>query len=196
MRNLLLAATSAVVLAFGTATAQADGWTLSADDSKVAFGSIKKDTVGEAHHFTGLSGSVAENGEATIEIDVTTLETWIDIRNERMLKYVFNAVDFPKVVITTQIDMDDVKELKPGQSEVISANALLRLADKEVKIETDLFVLAVGEDKVLVTTDELIMLPTGELGIDAGVDTLMELAKLPGITRVTPVTLRLMFEKS
>ncbi|MEM1298743.1 MAG: YceI family protein [Pseudomonadota bacterium] len=195
MRNLLLATTSAALMAFGAATAQADGWTLSAEASKVAFGSIKKDTVGEAHHFSGLSGSVDENGEATIEIDVTTLETWIDIRNERMLEHVFKAVKFPNVVITTQIDMDDVKDLKPGESTTVTAEALLKFVDREIELDTDLFVLAVSDKKVLVTTDELIMVQTEELGIDSGVDKLMELASLPGITRVTPVALRLMFEK-
>ena len=39
------------------------------------------------------------------------------------------------------------------------------------------------------------MVSTDELGIDAGIDKLMELAGLPGITRVAPVTIRMVFEK-
>ena len=47
----------------------------------------------------------------------------------------------------------------------------------------------------MVTSDEMLMLSTADLGITAGVDKLMELAKLPSITRVTPVTMRLIFER-
>ena len=39
------------------------------------------------------------------------------------------------------------------------------------------------------------MLTTEDLGIDAGIDTLQELASLESITRVTPVTLRFVFER-
>ncbi|MBL4750028.1 MAG: hypothetical protein JKX71_05505 [Amylibacter sp.] len=43
-------------------------------------------------------------------------------------------------------------------------------------------------------TAEMIWISTEEAGIDAGVTKLMELAKLPSITRAFPVTLRLVFE--
>jgi len=48
----------------------------------------------------------------------------------------------------------------------------------------------------MATTDEMIMLSTKEAGIDDGISALMKVAKLPGITRVSPVTLRLVFEAS
>jgi len=41
----------------------------------------------------------------------------------------------------------------------------------------------------------MIMLGTEGLGINAGIDMLMQLAKLPGIIRVTPVTMRLVLQK-
>ncbi len=56
------------------------------------------------------------------------------------------------------------------------------------------FVIKLSDTKLLATTNDMIMLSTEELGINSGIDKLMELAKLPGITRVSPVTLRFMFE--
>ena len=70
----------AALAPFGAA---AGDWTLDGEASKLAFGSVKKDAVGESHHFSGLSGGVAD-GIATISVDLASLETWIDIRNERM----------------------------------------------------------------------------------------------------------------
>lgn len=195
MNKTLLSLTAAMALSLSSAAASADGWSLSAEDSKIAFGSVKKDTVGEAHHFTDLEGSVTEAGVAKIDIDVTSVETWIDIRNERMVKHIFDAVNFPKATITTTIDMDEVSSLKPGESATLTTKATLKLLETEVPIEAELFVIAVSADKVMVTTDEMLMVSTEDLGINQGVDELMELAKLPSITRVTPVTLRLMFVK-
>ncbi|MEM9062979.1 MAG: YceI family protein [Pseudomonadota bacterium] len=192
----LLAAAVAAALSFSTAPAFADGWSLAPEHSKVAFGSIKSGTVGEAHHFTGLTGTVGEDGAAAVQIDVTKLETWVDIRNERMLKHVFDAINFPKVEITGKIDMAAASALKPGESTILSEEITVKFLETELPLDAELFVLAVSDDMVLVTTDEMLMVETADLGIDGGVDELMELASLESITRVTPVTLRLMFEKN
>ena len=58
-------------------------WTSVADQSSVAFGSIKKDVVGEVHHFQKVSGTVSDAGAVTITIDLGSVETNIDIRNEQ-----------------------------------------------------------------------------------------------------------------
>ncbi|MEM9138324.1 MAG: YceI family protein [Pseudomonadota bacterium] len=192
----IMAFTAAAVFAALSSSAFAGGWTLVGDDSKIAFGSVKKDLIGEAHHFKSISGSVTEDGTASIEIDVTSVETWIDIRNERMLAHVFDAVNFPKAKISTKIDMAEVSSMSPGQSKVISADAILTLLSNEIEVDAELFVMAISDDRVLVTTDEMLLIATEDLGINPGVDELMELADLPSITRVTPVTLRLIFVKS
>lgn len=195
MKSTLILAAALSASLFSTASLAA-GWSLNGEQSKIAFGSIKSDTIGESHHFGSLTGSVTEAGEAKIDIDVTSIETWIDIRNERMLKHVFDAIQFPKATISTSIDMDAVKTLAPGQSTTLDTTAILTLLDREIEVDAELFVIALPDSKVMVMTDEMLMLSTEDLGIDGGVDELLELAKLPSITRSTPVTLRLMFSKN
>jgi hypothetical protein len=77
---------------------------------------------------------------------------------------------------------------------VTEADGTLTFLGKEVDLFTNLFVMRVGEGKVLVTTDGMLMVATDELGIDAPIDMLQEIAGLDGITRVSPVTLRLVFD--
>jgi len=182
-----------LALAF-TAPAFAESWTLDGEASKVAFGSIKKDTVGEVHHFKSISGSVDDSGKVSVEIDVASVETWIDIRNERMQKLVLNAS--PKAMLTAQIDTDALNKLKPGDTTTVDVEGTLSLNGNDVEIETALFVARLSDKKMMATTDEMIMLSTKEAGIDDGISALMKVAKLPGITRVSPVTLRLVFEAS
>lgn len=185
----------AACLALGAIPANADVWQLAGEDSKIAFGSVKKDAVGEAHHFSELSGSVSDAGEATIEIDVTSVETWIDIRNERMMKHVFDAEKFPKATVSAKLDMTEFEALEPGEMTTATTTATLGFLGQELPVEAELFVVALADNRVMVTSDEMLMLSTADLGITAGVDKLMELAKLPSITRVTPVTMRLIFER-
>jgi hypothetical protein len=175
----------------------ADGhaaWKSVADESRVAFGSIKKNTAGEVHHFNTVSGTVSETGELALTIDLASVETNIDIRNERMGEHVFQK-GAATAVVTGTIDMEEVSDLKQGETRVVEIEATLAFAGSENDIDVEMLVAKLSENRVLVTTADFIMLSTEDLGIDAGVDMLMKLAKLPGITRVTPVAVRMVFEK-
>jgi len=176
-----------------TSPSYADTWTLSGDESKIAFGSVKKDTVGEVHHFQSISGSV-EGGKVSVEIDVASVETWIDIRNERMQKFVFDAA--PKAMLSAEVDADELNGLKAGDTTTVDVEGTLSINGNDLPIETSLFVARLSDKKMMATTDEMIMLSTKDAGIDDGVSKLMEVAKLPGITRISPVTLRLVFERT
>lgn len=170
------------------------GWKSVDEQSRVAFGSVKKDVVGEVHHFNRVSGSVSDAGELKIEIDLSSVETNIDIRNERMAKHVFEAGK-ATATITGQINMMEISVLQPGEMTVIEVETQLAFAGSENDMVAEMLVARLADNRVLVTTSDFIMLSTEDLGIDAGIDELMKLAKLPGITRVTPVAIRMVFDK-
>ena len=197
MTHLTRLATAALLTTSLATFAQAGGhanWTSVADQSSVAFGSIKKDTVGEVHHFEDVTGTVSEAGELAVSISLGSVETYIDIRNERMIEHVFKAAD-AKAILTGDLDMEELNALEVGETTLTDFEGVLSLGGLEADIEAELLVARLAEDRVLVTTASMIMLSTADLGIDAGIDKLMQLAKLPGITRVTPVTVRMVFEK-
>ena len=169
-------------------------WNSVEAESRVAFGSVKKNTTGEVHHFNKVTGVVKEKGEMVITIDLGSVETNIDIRNERVTKHVFQEGK-ATAVITGQLDMSEVDSMKPGETKVVEIEVKLAFAGVENEIDANMLVARLSEDRVLVTTEDFIMVSTEDLGIDAGVDQLMKLAKLPGITRVAPVAVRMVFEK-
>ncbi|MGO1117596.1 hypothetical protein ACTL6U_02765 [Rhodovibrionaceae bacterium A322] len=193
MKRLLILGATLFALSAAPALAAAGDWVLNEEDSKVAYGSIKKDTVGESNHFTSLSGSVSNEGAVRVEIDLTSVETWIDIRNERMVAYVFDGIE--PAVFSATVDMGELTGLAPGEVTTTELKGTLSFGSKELPVETDIFVARLTDKRVLVTTDEMIMLSTDDLDLNPGIDKLMELAKLPGITRVAPVTLRLLFDQ-
>ena len=194
MRKIFLrtAAALAVGVAGFAANAAEAGWMLDGASSTVAFGSVKKDAVGESHHFSGLSGSVSQDGAVSVEIDLGSVETWIDKRNERMVEHVF--ANAPSATFTANVDMETLQALKIGAMTEVEIKGKLSLGSASIDVQDTMIAVRLGEMKVMVMTAEMIWISTEEAGIDAGISKLMELAKLPGITRAFPVTLRLVFD--
>lgn len=183
---------AAMALVLAAPTAFAETWTLNGEMSNISFGSIKNEYLGEVHHFSNLSGKVDAQGVVSITVPLASVETMIDIRNERMREIIFNNT--PDATISATVDMAALDALGVGESMVTETDGTLAFLGKEVDLYTNLFVMRVGDDKVMVTTDGMLMVATDELGIDAGIDQLKEIAGLDGITRVSPVTLRLVFD--
>ena len=90
--------------------------------------------------------------------------------------------------------MAEVTALAVGASTVVEATRNIDLAGNTLELEAELFVLRISDMQVMVSTNDMIMLSIADMGLSAGIDKLMELANLPGITRVSPVTLRLIFD--
>lgn len=198
MLKTIMRVAAVAVFALAGQTALAGGhaakaWSLDSEASKLAFGSVKKDVIGEVHSFESISGMVEADGTVTVEIDLTSVQTNIDIRNERFGEHVFKGVATAK--LSTKIDLDAMDKMAVGATEIIDIEGTLSFLGAEIEIEAEMFVARLSDTKVLVNTNDIIFLSTEDAGITAGIDTLMELAKLPGITRTSPATMRLIFDK-
>ncbi|WP_299948961.1 YceI family protein [uncultured Ruegeria sp.] len=180
-----------IASAFVASPVLAADWTLNPDTSHLAYGTVKIDDVGEVNSFTSLSGHVSDDGKVEIDIDLSSVETNIDIRNERMIEYVFRKA--ATATLTAEIDMDEVSKLEVGASTTIEVDATLSLVGTDVNFYTDMFILRLSESSVMVSTNDMVFISTEDADVSTGVDKLMELAQLPNITRTVPVTARLMF---
>lgn len=182
-----------VAAAIAFAPALASAWTLETDTSTVAFGSIKNDYVGEAHTFTDISGSVSDEGMVEIGVNLASVSTNIDIRNERMIAYVFG--DAATATITAIVDLAAMEEMAVGDSAVMEMDATLSFLGAETPFYLNMFVMRLDENRVMASSNAPTYLPTYDLGIDGGIDSLQEIAGLDSITRVTPLTARLIFSR-
>lgn len=183
----------ATALGLAAAPAFAESWTLDDSYSQLAFASVKNTYIGEVHRFDTLSGSVTEAGLVDVTIDLSSVETNIDIRNERMAEHVFNLI--PTARLTAQIDMDSVTDLPVGDMMTTEIEAVLSFIGNEVDLYTNMTIVRLSEDRVMALTDDMVFLETDLIGVDAGIDVLQELASLDHITRAVPVTLRLVFNQ-
>lgn len=188
----IVASASASAYASGSGAIQADGWTLDAENSKVSFGSIKNNYTGESHSFGEMSGSVSADGMAQVVIELASVQTNIDIRNERMIEHVFT--DGPTAALTAQIDMSAMEALPVGGMTKMFVEGDLKLLGEPVPLDVNMFAVRLADDKVMVMSDDLIFVAADEAGLDTGLDVLKELAGLDDITRTVPASLRLVFD--
>lgn len=192
--SLKAAVLGAMMLSGGAAFADghAAAWTLDAELSAVSFGSIKNDAIGESHAFESITGSVSAEGEVSVMLDLTSVQTNIEIRNERIGEHLFAGAATAE--LTAMVDMAAMDALAVGEALTTEIDGTLGLLGQEVPLYVNMFILRIAEDQVLVTTDGMVFVSTQEAGIDAGISVLQGLANLDSITRVFPVTMRLIFD--
>lgn len=178
----------------GSAQAGETVWKIEPETSSIGFASIKNNAVGETHHFNGVSGMVDSAGQVTVDIDLAGVETYVDIRNERMKEFVFNNI--PTATLTAEVEMDDLVSLDVGASTTTDAFGTLSLLGTDVDVDAVLFVMRLSEDKVMVITDGMAMLNIADAGLSDGIEKLREIAGLDSITGVSPVTMRLLLTSS
>ncbi|MEX0364525.1 MAG: cytochrome C, partial [Ruegeria sp.] len=93
MLNSLFRGTCAAALISAGQMAVAADWSLDAGSSKLAFGSIKKDTVGEVHSFESLTGTVDSAGTVRVAISYAVFCLKKKIHNDRMIAHVFKGTE-------------------------------------------------------------------------------------------------------
>jgi len=192
MWTSLIKPTAILSLMLSSSAVWASDWALNADQSALTFGSIKKDTVGEVHSFETLTGTVSDTGAVEITISLPSVETYIDIRNERMNEHVFKGAEAAK--LTASVDIAAMNALAVGDLLATDVTASLSFLGRDIPVDAELIVARLSEKKVMISTANMIFLSVEDAGVTEGVDMLQTLAKLSGITRTVPVTARFVFE--
>ncbi len=183
---------AAAILASSATFANAGSWVLDGAASSISFGSIKKAEIGETNSFSDLSGGVDADGNVMVSIGLGSVQTNIDIRNERMIEHVFGGM--AAATVSAMVDMETLEGLAVGDMTSVTVDATLDLLGVETGFDAPMIAVRLSETRVMLVSDGMVFLSTYDLGIDAGIDVLQELASLPAITRTTPVTVRFVFD--
>lgn len=183
-------ALAASVSAVGAQAAWAE-LALDNDRSSLAFTTTKNGTVTEVHNFGSLAGSVGKEGEASVEIDLVSVATGIDLRDERMREFLFKTSEFGKAVFTADVS-DILLSVKKSSSKTFTINGKLSLHGKEQKVSADVLVTR-GKKMWVISTVQPILIKADDFELGPGVEKLRELAKLTTISKIVPVSFVLTF---
>lgn len=170
-------------------------WTLDPQGSRLSYVSIKAGEVAETNRFAGLSGSVAADGTASLSIDLSSVDTGVEVRDERMREVFFAVADNPAATVTARLDPARFAGLAVGQSVTRPLTASVTIKGASSDVETDVMVTRVAEDRVLVVPTAPVIVSTDMFGLTDELGELRALAQLPSITPAVPVTFTLSFRR-
>ena len=168
-------------------------WALVSDDSRISFVSVKAGDIGETHYFKELAGSVSPEGQVTISVPLASVETNIDIRNERMRNLFFQVAQFPTATLTSQIDLAAFDDVDVGQRQEAEIVVTLDLHGATAEYDAKVFVTRLLANRVSVSTIEPLILSVDDFDLGDGLEELKVVAGLPSITPAVPVTASLVF---
>ena len=183
---------TSIALLAGSAQAQ---WSLDNSASTLSFVTVKADHVGEVHTFDQLSGSIDDRGNVEIMVELASVNTLIDIRNERMQSMLFETNLFPRAMITGDVDLASFTEMSPGASITAQVEFELDIHGVSNSYNTELIVTRLANG-VFASTSKPIIVTAASHGLVDGVEALREIAGLPSISRSVPVTFNVVFEES
>ena len=169
-------------------------WTLNNDFSQLSFVTIKSGNIAEVHKFKHLEGQLSDDGRLTITIELASVDTLIPIRDERMLKLLFETDFFPVATFTANIDRAVLDGLSINTSTRLEINGILSIRNHRINIAPKIVVTRFAEGSVLVNTLEPIIVNAKAAGLAGGVEKLREIAGLTSISDAVPVSFVLTFD--
>ncbi len=170
-------------------------WSLDNDASQVSFVSVKAGDAGEVHRFTEISGGLSAEGSALVTIQLASVDTLIPVRDERMRELLFQTNLFPTATLSTDIDMDALAALEPGDSMNMTANLTLELHGQQISLVTEMIVARLGYHRLMVSSRKPVIVNAASVDLVKGIESLRAIANLPSISKAVPVSFVLTFDE-
>ena len=181
------------ILIFFSLTVQAQ-YQLDGGESSLHFVSIKKNKIGEVHSFSQLAGSINDKGFASIRVNLASVKTHIEIRDERMKSMLFETDRFPEAVVTTQIVGIQNGLVAVGERVVKTVELSLNLHGQLKTLQAIVQIVGLSNGALGVSSVKPILLNAADFELGAGIEKLMDVAKLPSISTAVPVSFNLVFK--
>jgi len=170
-------------------------WQLDNDNSTLSFVSIKKNSVAEAHSFDKLSGIINDQGLVNIDIDLTSVNTHIAIRDTRMQEHLFETSLFPKATFTAQLDLAVFEKLSVGATKQLKLSGKVGLHGQQQEVSVNVLIMRLNKNTLVASTLSPFMIKAEAFKLVAGINMLQKLAGLPSISHAVPVSFVVTFKQ-
>ena len=168
--------------------------TLDKAQSTINFISTKNEHVSETHTFDSFSGEISEQGKLTITIDISSVETLVPIRNERMQKMLFNISDYSSATFTAQID-PALTKLEAGEMQRATVAGEMMIAGNKAPISFTVMLTGLKDGSINATTATPTILNASDFNLDEGIAALQKVANLKSISKTVPLSFSATFNQ-
>lgn len=167
-------------------------WILIEGESSLSFVSTKNQHISEIHQFSALKGEFSPEGKLQIEIDLSSIDSGIEIRDTRMREKLFMVDKFPTANLVAQLP-DSVLTLAKGHSIKVTIPAELSILGVSKTINVVVQVTRKIDNGIVATSTQPILVSAAGFGLTTGIETLQKLAGLSSIGLTVPVNFNLVF---
>jgi polyisoprenoid-binding protein YceI len=168
-------------------------WTLQ-PQSTISFASIKNTNNFESHYFRDFDGLVTSAGAATVNIRLTSVDTGVAIRDERMRSMLFDVSAYPTAVLQMSVPKATLEAVSEGKTSDFEASGALALHGQRVPLKVHLIATPGSDGNIIVDTPTPLLINAASFMLTDGIDKLREIAKLDSIAYTVPVSVHLVFK--
>jgi polyisoprenoid-binding protein YceI len=196
-RSLLAASATAVTLALaacattGTGTSKT-AWTIDRASSNLHFVSTKAGAPGvagvsEVQTFKRYEGGMSAAGEIKMTIDLASIDSGIEIRDERMKTMLWSVKATPTATFTAKLGTDAMTKFDAARVNDFDIAGELSLAGQTKPVTAKLRTTRLDDNSLLVATRAPIVINSNDYGLRAGVEALREVVGLNFVSAAAPV---------
>lgn len=178
---------------------QGGAWTLDHEQSQISYLSYKLvdksyQSIVENNFFERFAGSVSEDGVVQLTIDADSVNTGVEIRDERVRLHAFDSENHPQIVFNARLEQN-LDALKPGEVKEQELSGTLTMRGVTRPITARLVVVRNTTDTALVKTLSPIIINAADYGMEEGFEQLRALVNLFNIPQFIPVSVKLVMAK-
>lgn len=176
-------------------------WQLDNSQSTLNFNSTKLPQsisavpITETSKFDHVTGTIDEKGNATFVVDLTSVDTNIPLRDDRLKEILFDVKKYPTATFTTQLNMDEITkdaDMKPHQVDI---NGTLDFHGVQHAIKTQVTMQQIDSKTVRVTNNSPVTVNADQYNLSDGIKQLQDLMQLKSISAEVPVSFSLVFKE-
>ena len=177
--------------------AMSSAWMVDAAQSNLNFVTTKAGQAGvagidEVQSFGSFSGGLSTQGQIRLVVDLASVKTGVDIRDERLQNMLFNVKVTPQAVFTAQLAPSLLTGLsRPGQQNV-EVEGQLSIAGQSKPAKAILQVSRLSASQLSVSTRYPIVVNASDFGLRPGVEALREVMGLNFLSSSAPVSFNLL----
>ena len=163
--------------------------------SKIVGGSHA--AVFENNTFQEIEGSLSDQGQANLVINMDSVNTAVSIRDERIKEHVFQVSQYPQANIALNLPSSvwPIKKMAYNQPQIHTVPANLTMVGKTDQLTAKVMVTRVSQDQILVQTMQPVLLDAKTYGMAKGFETLKNIVGLFNIPTIIPVNFTLVFNR-
>ncbi len=163
-------------------------WSLVPEQSSLHFVTVKNDVIAETSHFDTFEASVDDKGNIEVSIDLASVDTLIELRDQRLRDILFTTENFPKATLSAELGDDYLQDLPMNKPQELDIELTVSLHGQSKTLPAMLTVNKLDDKTVLVATRAPVLVNAQDFALLEGLQQLQTIAGLNSIEPIVPVT--------